>query len=173
MSSKLLSTSMTLADMNKHSGSDIGYCPYMQINSSPDTYKTFTESMLSQEKTTTEENSTIPPSLPNGGFILNYRIEDNRNSDPPSSGSSANISSTWINGNTINGTEVGSGNYNNDNIAKFGLYGITPNGTTVTFKEKLPNTIDSGSPIQYLYVRIGSQNNVNFKITNVIAQLIS
>jgi hypothetical protein len=68
MSFKLLSTSMSLNDMNKHAGSDIGYCPYMQINSTTDTYKTFTESMLAQDKTTTEENSTIPPSLPNGGL---------------------------------------------------------------------------------------------------------
>lgn len=68
MSSKLLSTSMTLTDMNTNSGSDIGYCPYMQVNSTEDTYKTFTESMLAQAKTTTEENSTIPPSLPNGGL---------------------------------------------------------------------------------------------------------
>lgn len=68
MSSKLLSTSMSLTNMNKHAGSDIGYCPYMQINSTVDTYKTFTESMLSQAINTTEENSTIPPSLPNGGL---------------------------------------------------------------------------------------------------------
>ena len=68
MSSKLLSTSMSLTDMNAHEGSDIGYCPYMQVNSTEDTYKTFTESMLAQAKTTAEENSTIPPNLPNGGL---------------------------------------------------------------------------------------------------------
>lgn len=68
MSSKLLSTSMSLSDMNKHAGSDIGYCPYMQVDSTQDTYKTFTESMLAQDKTTTEEILSIPPSLPNGGL---------------------------------------------------------------------------------------------------------
>jgi hypothetical protein len=106
-------------------------------------------------------------------FILYYRVEDNRNSDPNTLLTPTNQSSTWIKGNSTSGTDVGAGNYNNTGIPdKYGLSEITSSGTTAIFKLKYPNaSISSSTPDTTLYVRIGAQNNANFKITNIQAQL--
>lgn len=49
---------------------NMGYCPYMEINSaaSGGSYKTLTEGLIVPEKRDFDANSAIPASLPNGGL---------------------------------------------------------------------------------------------------------
>ena len=107
----------------------------------------------------------------NSNFILYYRVEQN-NSTTPVTGSTSH-SSTWIKGNSTSGTEVGAGNYNNtDGTIRYGLTTASTSGTTATFTLKYPNAnIASNTPLSTLYIRIGAQNNANFKITNIQARL--
>jgi len=46
----------------------LGYCPYMDITSPHGTYKTLTEGLVAPEKRMSNENTSIPDSLPNGGL---------------------------------------------------------------------------------------------------------
>jgi hypothetical protein len=47
----------------------LGYCPYMDINAPyGGSYKTLTEGIVPPEKRSNNENTEIPPSLPNGGL---------------------------------------------------------------------------------------------------------
>ena len=107
----------------------------------------------------------------NSNFILYYRVEQN-NSTTPVTGSTTH-SSTWIKGNSTSGAEVGAGNYNNtDGNIRYGLITASTSGTTATFTLKYPNAnIASNTPSTTLYIRIGAQNNANFKITNIQARL--
>ena len=149
MSSKLLSTSMSLTDMNKHAGSDIGYCPYMQVNSTQDTYKTFTESMLSQEKTTTEENSTIPPSLPNGGLYNSPQVTAPWGSIPIVATDSNLIHLNLRSANPPPGaTEqyVSTNRLGNNYTSKTGVYAYNPPGANNMYRMDVTKRADS---VQY------------------------
>jgi hypothetical protein len=83
----------------------------------------------------------------------------------------ANQSSTWIDANSTNGTLVGSGNYNNTSITKFGLNGKSNGSNIATFTLQMPVTLASNIPPTTLVLRAGAQNNASFKIINIQAQL--
>jgi len=108
-------------------------------------------------------------------FILYYRVEDNRNPEPTGtvSGPGDNQSSTWINGNSTSGTQVSTGNFNNVNLMpKYGLVNPpTISNNIITFQLKIPNNLASNTPQTTFYLRIGAQNNSNFKIINIEAKL--
>ena len=60
----------------------LGYCPYMDITAPHGgSYKTLTDGLIAPEKRSTNENTAIPPSAPNGGLY----------NAPQSTGSWANI----------------------------------------------------------------------------------
>ena len=104
-------------------------------------------------------------------LILYYRTEQNGSISP----NSATSSSLWVNGNSTVGIQIGPGNYfNTTSLTQpvYGRNGLTLSGTTATFTLFMPigSFLSSTQPTT-LYVRIGSQNNSNFKITNVQAQL--
>ena len=48
---------------------NMGYCPYMEINTVGGSYKTLTEGLISPEKRDFDANTAIPESLPNGGLF--------------------------------------------------------------------------------------------------------
>ena len=65
MSSKLSLTAIKQDD----SYLNMGYCPYMEVNSKAGgSYKTLTEGLISPEKRDFDANTAIPNSLPNGGL---------------------------------------------------------------------------------------------------------
>ena len=59
----------------------LGYCPYMDIKSTPGSYPTLTEGLIAPENRSMNENTAIPAPLPNGGLFKG----------PQSSGAWANI----------------------------------------------------------------------------------
>ena len=77
MTSKLSITSIK----QDESYLNMGYCPFMEINSPAGSYKTLTEGLVAPEKRDFDANTSIPESAPNGGL---YR-------DPQSKAPWANI----------------------------------------------------------------------------------
>lgn len=133
--SKLLTTALNLNDTNMNTGTNPdlnkGYCPYMQINSHPDSYKTFTESMLLKEQTTIEENSMIPPNFPNGGLYNAPQVTAPWGSIPVVSTDSNLIHLNLRTANPPPGaTEqyVSTNRLGNNYTAKPGIYPYTPVG---------------------------------------------
>ena len=64
MSSKLNLTSFK----QDNSYLNMGYCPYMEVNSKSGSYKTLTDGLVAPEKRDFDANTSIPESLPNGGL---------------------------------------------------------------------------------------------------------
>ena len=49
----------------------LGYCPYMEINApNGGSYSTLTQGLVTAEKRAIDENTAIPPPLPNGGLFM-------------------------------------------------------------------------------------------------------
>ena len=59
--------SITPIDPSQETG-PMGYCPYMNIKFNNESYKTLTDGLVSPEKRYLNENTALPPSLPNGGL---------------------------------------------------------------------------------------------------------
>ena len=48
---------------------NLGYCPYMEINAPHGgSYSTLTNGLIAAEQRANDENTAIPPPLPNGGL---------------------------------------------------------------------------------------------------------
>jgi hypothetical protein len=58
-------------DKTSHIGENMGYCPYMEIKAPHGgSYKTLTDGLVSPEQRGSNENTAIPPALPNGGLFM-------------------------------------------------------------------------------------------------------